>query len=212
MHFVFTSIVILLAAAWIVAFPCFGYSLAKTEKGWSRCCGIFGAALATIGGIGFFGTALAALGMCNWLPRTFEWPVGYVGGVVTTQEGLYVVPHSPSSRIQIYDGDWVFKTGWFLDGRSGPIKISRVDDDELEVVANHSRRRFVYKMSGELISSSPYAPMTYGDFPSLGVTRFVPTSPWLLIFSHPLASFAAGLCGMAFLGKASAKRTHGKGN
>ena len=32
----------------------------------------------------------------NWLPTSFEWPVGYTGGVVSTAEGLHVVPHTPS--------------------------------------------------------------------------------------------------------------------
>ena len=210
MRIVFTFIVILIAVPWTVAFTCVGYTSAKNNTGWSRCLGVFGAGLAIIGGIGFFGTALASLGMFGWLPRTFEWPMGYVRGVVTTEAGLHVVAHSPSSRIQIYDNDWSFRTGWFVDGRGGPIKICRAEGNEIEIVANHSRHRFVYDMTGELLSSSSYLPLTYDDFAEIGISRFVPTRPWLVLFSHPLASFAAAMCGMVLSNKGVRNRTRRK--
>jgi hypothetical protein len=72
-------------------------------KGWPRWLTITASCLLVLGGAGFFGAALSALGGLNWLPTRFEWPVGYTGGVVSSAEGLHVVPHDPTGRIQVYD-------------------------------------------------------------------------------------------------------------
>src|SRR5262249_12353168 len=75
-------------------------------RGWKRAVFFVGSGLAVIGSLGFFGNAFSDVGGLNWLPASFEWPCGYVSGVATTDSGLYVVPHTPSGRIQVYDADW----------------------------------------------------------------------------------------------------------
>src|SRR5436853_384195 len=81
-------------------------------RGWRRWLTITASCLMVVGAAGFFGTALSAAGGLNWLPSSFEWPVGYTGGVVSTSQGLHVVPHTPSGRVQEYDANWSFLTGW----------------------------------------------------------------------------------------------------
>src|ERR1700690_1716213 len=51
---------------------------------------------------GFFAAALSAVGILN-LPTSREWPAGYVRGVVTAEDGKYIVPLIPSGRVQVYD-------------------------------------------------------------------------------------------------------------
>ena len=79
----------------------------------------FGVGLLLIGVTGFLGAGFSSAGGLNWLPSSFEWPVGSVDGVVTTKDGLHVVPHTPSGRIQIYDSGWHFTRGWRVDAGGG---------------------------------------------------------------------------------------------
>src|SRR6476469_4985815 len=63
-----------------------------------------------VGAGGFFATGLSAMDVIT-LPDSFEWPSGYVRGVVQTQDGKYVVPHIPAGRVQLYDSQWRFIRG-----------------------------------------------------------------------------------------------------
>ena len=92
-----------------------------------------------VGAAGFFGSALSAVGGLNWLPHSFEWPVGYAGGVVSTSEGLHVVPHTPSGRIQVYNANWTFRTGWHVDAHAGAFKLLAPAEGRLDVITSRGR-------------------------------------------------------------------------
>ncbi len=79
-----------------------------------------------VGATGFFGSALSATGGLDWLPESFEWPVGKVQGALTGADGRVVVPHRPSGRIQIYDRNLVFQRGWFINAHGGTFRLSPV--------------------------------------------------------------------------------------
>ena len=51
--------------------------------------------LVLVGAGGFFAAALSATGIIK-LPPSYEWPAGYVRGVVTTGDGKHIVPLMPS--------------------------------------------------------------------------------------------------------------------
>src|SRR5258708_1584085 len=61
-----------------------------------RVITFFAATFIAIGAIGFFGSALAAMGAFNWLPSSFEWPVGHAHGVVSTKAHYFLLPYTPS--------------------------------------------------------------------------------------------------------------------
>ena len=75
-----------------------------------------------VGAMGFLGSMLSAVGGLNWLPDSFEWPAGYVDGVVYTNNGIYIVPLTPSGRVQLYDAEWKFIRGWHVDAGGGTFK------------------------------------------------------------------------------------------
>jgi hypothetical protein len=65
----------------------------------------FAGSFVVLGALGYFGSALLSLGMIH-LPPSIEWPAGYVDGVVTSQDGKYIVPRVPrdGSRYTAHNG------------------------------------------------------------------------------------------------------------
>jgi len=85
-----------------------------------------------VGAGGFFAAGLSAMGVIT-LPDSFEWPSGYVRGVVQTQDGKYVVPHIPAGRVQLYDSQWRFIRGWHADASGGDFSVACLPTGEIVV-------------------------------------------------------------------------------
>jgi hypothetical protein len=176
--------------------------VAIKDRGARRWLTVLAAALIMIGALGFFGTALSALGALSWLPASFEWPIGLASGVVTTGDRYYVVPHTSSGRVQVYDRDWKFLRGWSLvSGGTGGFKLYVTDTNHVHVVTLRGRMHYTYDLRGKLLTSENYADIgiTYASFPDDGVSCDVPTPIWLWFFSSPLFSWFAAMAGMCLL-------------
>ena len=165
-------------------------------RGWRRAGFHVGSLLAVVGSLGFFGNALSDVGGLNWLPGSFEWPAGYVSGVATTSDGLFVVPHTPSGRVQVYDSDWKFLRGWHVDAGAGTFKLRSSGTDRIEVFTARGQWHYVFDESGALISRKNYTPETYSSLDGAGQSVVVPTAPWLWVFTHPGISWAALFVGI----------------
>jgi hypothetical protein len=146
-----------------------------------------------IGVVDFFGTALTATGVVP-LPDSFEWPPGYVRGVVETWDGKYVVPLVYESRLQIYDSQWHFIRGWHVaNGHDFTVTCS--PNNEIEVFASRGRH-YSFTENGKLISVTT----TNDPFVSApGELMAIPTSRLLLIFSNPFLSGGLMILGSAGL-------------
>lgn len=164
-------------------------------KGWRRLFPFLGGFFLMVGSAGFFGSAFSAIGGLNWLP-VFEWPVGYTGGVISTEDGLHVVPHTPSGRIQVYDANWQFQTGWHIDGGAGNFKAFNLPDGRIGAVTARGQWHYVFETDGRVLSKVSYSPNSYDSFPTEGQGMFVPTNPFLYTFSHHGISWAVALIGM----------------
>jgi hypothetical protein len=198
MHFLFV-ILVLLGGGTCVILAAAGLFSSKRQTGYKRWLVLVASALLVVGGIGFFGSALSAVGGLNWLPDSFEWPVGYASGIISTQNGLHVVPHTPSGRIQVYDSDWTFIRGWHVDAGGGTFKLAASADSRIDVFTARGEWHYVFSSEGELLSKRTYSPAAYSSFPDEGTSLVVPTPPWLLVFSHPLASWGVAAIGMGIL-------------
>jgi YD repeat-containing protein len=179
----------------------------KRYGSWGRqlAAGVAGF-LILIGTVGFFGSALSALGGLNWLPRSFEWPTGYVSGVVSLPSGGHLVPHTPSGRVQVYDQDWRFLHGWHVDAGGGTFKLQLASNDRIEVITARGNWRYTYTLAGDLISRVNYLPATYSSFPDCGESQVTPTRSWLWVFTSPFISVAVSLMGGAVLSIAERRR------
>lgn len=156
--------------------------------------------LVMIGSAGCFAHALSCAGAFNWLPPSFEWPIGYASGILTMPDGTHVVPHEPSGRVQIYDRDWHFLRGWRVEAYGGVFKLLPAADGNIEVLTARGDHRYRFRPNGELIASDVYPPEDYSSFPDRGTSAFVPTPIWLWVFSDPFYSWCAAVVGGILLG------------
>lgn len=180
----------------------------ETPRGPARWLSVVASTLLIIGGIGFTVPFLASAGAFNWLPNSFEWPVWDADGVVTTTDGLHVVPHEGACRVQVYDSDWVFIRGWQIDTGGGTLKVIASGDNRIEVVTARGNRHYVFTTNGDLLSERTYeeSEESYSSFPDEGMSVSVPTSGWLWAFAKPLHAWfviAAGVLVM-FLAQGAA--------
>jgi hypothetical protein len=158
--------------------------------------------LVLVGAGGFFASALSATGIIK-LPSSYEWPVGYVRGVVTTADGKHIVPLMPSGRLQIYDTQWHFMRGWNVDAGGGDFKVECSSDGRIEVFTARGERHYSFTEDGHLVASTRILPETFASLPS-DDSVVVPTPPLLWVFSSPFLSW--GLAVIGFVGLAILKK------
>jgi hypothetical protein len=164
---------------------------------------ILGGTFMFIGALGFFGTALAATGALNWLPLSFEWPIGHANGIATMPDGTHVVPHTPSNRIQIYDSNWRFLRGWFVDASAGTFKIKPLNQTKVQIITARGQMRYVYDLNGNLLSAETYRPLSFSDFSGSHESAIVPTPFYLYGFTHPGIAWAIGVSGILLISASS---------
>ena len=158
--------------------------------------------LVFIGSAGFFAEALSADGIIK-LPKSYEWPAGYVGDVTVTSDGKYLVPLVPEGRVQVYDPHWHFLCGWNVEALGGEFTVAATTDGTVEVFTARGNHRYSFTENGDLVSASTAAE-SYQALPSGGQSVIVPTSPILWVFSSPFISMGVvvlGLIGLRFAKK-----------
>lgn len=168
----------------------------RRASGGRRWLEIFAGIFMITGVVGFLGAGLSAMGGLNWLPQSFEWPIGYAKGVVATKDHFFMVPHIPSGRIQVYDRNWKFVRGWHVDANGGSFRLKVADSDRLEVITQRGKLLYTFDTEGQQLSLTTYAPESYSSFVTEGQPYFVPTTPVLLIFSHPIYSWFLAAIGL----------------
>jgi len=211
MHLLSIILILLILSVWIF-FGVRSLCSVKKETGRRRWLVGIGAIFAMIGALGFFGVALSATGGLNWLPESFEWPVGFANGVVSTEDHFFVVPHTPSGRVQVYDSHWKFVRGWHVDAGGGTFILRVLQGGRVEVLTARGEWRYVFELSGNLLSKEHHLSAAYSSFPKEGQSRFVPTAPWLWVFSNPIYSWLSAAAGIGLLiasGKISLKKKGG---
>jgi hypothetical protein len=195
--FVGIAFLLLIGGVWILGAICFPFAIRRAPL-WLRLVSVVASVLMASGAIGFFGSGLSAFGGLNWLPPSFEWPVGHANGVVTTADGLHVVPLDAPGRVQVYDANWRFLRGWAVDTGGKPFKLQISPDRHIEVFG--TRTHEVYTLQGALVRSEPFPDTAdaYNAIPN-GASCAVPTPIWLWVFAGPFASWATALVGLLLL-------------
>jgi hypothetical protein len=196
MHIVFIIFLVVMLSVWLLS-AVGGFWAARKEP--RKVAWVLRAAalLLVVGGLGFFGSALSAMGGLNWLPPSFEWPVGYAPGVVSTGDYYYVVPLGAAGRIQIYDSEWKFIRGWPVQANGGSFLLQVTNYNQISVLTSRGSRHFVFQTDGKLLSEDTAPLGAYSTFGSPSQTHWVRTAPWLLPFSSPFLAAACAFLGIA---------------
>lgn len=150
--------------------------------------------LVFIGSAGFFAAALSAEGIIK-LPKSYEWPAGYVSGVTVTSDGDYLVPLVSEGRVQVYDSHWHFLCGWNVEALGGEFTVAATKEGTVEVFTARGKHRYSFTKNGDLISASTAAE-SYDALPDGGQSVVVPTSPILWVFSSPFISMGVVVLGL----------------
>jgi hypothetical protein len=201
MHNLFGLLIAVFAAFWLFLAT---RGMAKELKAPERTKWIKGGMylLILIGAGGFFAAALSATGIIK-MPGSYQWPAGYVRGVVTAADGKHIVPLMPSGRLQIYDSQWHFIRGWNVDAGGGDFKVRCSSDGVIEIFTARGQRHYSFTQDGLLISSQNL-PEPFSSLPNESQSVVVPTSPLLWIFSSPFLSWGVAVVG--FVGLAVLKK------
>ncbi|MFC1497751.1 hypothetical protein ACFLS1_04645 [Verrucomicrobiota bacterium] len=192
----FTITILMMLLVWIVQ----AARIALSQKNLTRkaILNFVASGCLVIGATGFFGSALSATGGLNWLPESFEWPIGSASGVVIKDDGTVVVPHNSSGRIQIYSEDLTFQRGWVVEAHGGSFILAPADGDKFYVFTARGDHKYLYDTHGTLLSSETYQESVY---PVTQGTKKVsiPTPFYLMVFVHPFASWFVAAMGIGLL-------------
>jgi len=113
------------------------------------------------------------------------------------------VPHTPSNRVQVYDRDWRFVRGWYVDAGGGTFTLRTSGSNQVEVITSRGQWHYTFDLQGKLLSKEHYTSGTYGSFRGQGESHTVPTAPWLWVFTSPGYSWLAAAAGMGLLAAAN---------
>lgn len=191
----------LIVMTWVIAIPyiimaTLGPFIGHFRKTQPRVAVFAAFLLVLVGGIGWFGSALSAWGGLDWLPGSFEWPIGSSDRAVTMPGGEHVVPHIFAARVQVYDPDLKFVRGWAVPSYGKDFKVRPAGRDRFDAL--YGTRTDTYLLNGKLVAHKAGGPPYYA-LPHYGERLSIPTWPWLLIFSGAWPSWLTGVIGMAVL-------------
>lgn len=130
-------------------------------------------ALVGLGALGFFGAALLpTTGV--WL-RSVELPPFFETSSIVGPEGRTFTATIPLARIQRYDGNGHFETGWFVDSAGGAFSIGMTVDGRIAVAAARTKRVEFFNPDGS--SVGPPRPFISSGGLTNGVLR--PSNGWI---------------------------------
>jgi hypothetical protein len=118
-----SGIFVVAIALWFVGGAVYGVVKALRTPGAKPWLVLPGGLLLIYGGGTFFFQGAGSRGALAFVPATVEFPVWRPETSVRTTSDLTVVGLVPSSRVQVYDADGQFRTGWFVPTGGRPFQL-----------------------------------------------------------------------------------------
>ena len=151
-----------------------------------------------MGVIGFIGAALVSVTDIKILERK-EWPIGASSGALYLSNVNYVVPHSSSSRIQIYSDTLEYIRGWGIDAGAGAFILRAAENDTFYVFTARGNMKYLYDTSGHMISSEKYSEPYPWDKRDDLVSVNIPTPIYLWPLINPVNAWLTIVFGLGFV-------------
>jgi len=133
---IFFAVALLIAAAFILAGRRAGPALLR----------IPGALLVAYGAVGFLLPAVGSM----VLPRSWQWPVTAEMKALTLDDGAFTV-QANGGRVQIYNRDGSYRTGWFVPSGGKSFAMNYVPGSGLRVLTGSEF--LVYDLEGKVVLS-----------------------------------------------------------
>lgn len=171
------------------------------------------AMLFAVGWMSFMAGAVSAGGGFDWLPRTFEWPVGWAKGVVRTSDGGYAVPHEGAGRVQLYDEQLHFRRGWQTQAHGGGFTLTALTNGGVQVRTARDSQTYSYDTAGELLPAGVFAKVLSSAASPESVPDWFPPPWWGWTLTTPVIAWvtgAVGLCLLAALARARVTPHHSR--
>lgn len=192
---IYTIFILILLVIWIVQ----AVVLVVTSKFnfWKIALNFTTSLFLLYGALGFFGSAISASGGLDNMPNTFEWPIGSSDNVLVSSKGDYIVPHTSSGRIQIYDENLTFKRGWSVNASGGEFAITGAGDDSFCLYTARGNNNYHYDINGEkLDDESCREDFSRKLMRDNGQSLEVPTPIYYIGFTNPFIAWAFGAIGI----------------
>lgn len=180
------------AASWI-------WHYARKSSGLRRWTVVTGSVLFAVGWTSFMGASAAASGVMNWLPPSFDWPVGWTTKFIRTSDGGYAVAHESVGRVQLYDEHLLFLRGWQTETRGGGFTLTPLDDGGIEVHTYRGSLTHTYDALGTPIPTGSRRPATVTSVSTTPSLVWLPTPWWGWTLTTPGIAWGVGACGMGLL-------------
>ena len=189
---------------------------------------IGGICLAT-GILGFLTGMFASFGALNWVPSSFEMPLGHLDDIAVDEYGNIYCALQFYSRVQVYDRDGRFLRGWPVNPPGGAFQIRAKTSGQIEITTVREDLS-VFTPEGQLIEYKEDVPGYWGEFereaddyrrnqdgstlsvkgpiynrhvvrvPPSGETKTVICTPWYLwLFAGPMPVFLLMPIGMLLI-------------
>lgn len=196
MHY-FSLLLVFISLAWVLQ----AVSLARSSwrLTWKTGFNFIASAALVMGLLGFFTLWFSATGALNWLPDTFEWPVLKADNVLVNADGTYIVPHTPSGRVQIYNRQLEFQRGWYVDAGGGAFKLLPKNEAVFYIYTARGNFRYAYNVHGDKLSAETCQPNEYSQLQDAGISLKIPAPAYLILFSSSFAAWFLGVSGLVLL-------------
>lgn len=190
---------VLVAASWV-------WFYARSGSVFRRKTVIAASVLFAFGWVTFTAISIAATGGMDWIPSSFEWPVGSTSDFIHTSDGGYAVALQSAGRIQVYDAQARFLRGWQTDTRGGEFTLTPLPEGGIEMYAFRRDRVLAYDPAGHEIpiASRPHAGPPK-DWPGTTSMSFGGRW-WLWPIESPAYAFIFMVIGFVLLGLSARKQ------
>ncbi|MBR0835298.1 hypothetical protein JQ612_19105 [Bradyrhizobium manausense] len=155
---------------------------------WATRGHVLGGALMGLGALGFFGAfLLPATG--TWLQR-IELPPFFETTSILGPGGRTFTATIPTARIQRYDSNGRFETGWFVHSAGGMFAIGHTVDGRIAVAAARTKQVEFFNPDGSA-AGRPEPCARFGSVQS-GVLRPSDCPVWGVTFADPIQATHPG--------------------
>lgn len=192
MQVLFITVILFIFIVWVIQAVLL--SLSQKSFGVTSVLNYIASACLIIGITGFLAPALLIVSKIEF-SESFEWPVGNTRSALQHSSGIYIVPHEPSGRVQLYDNSLKFLRGWQIEANGGSFNLNISDDNSFYIYTARGDMKYHFDLQGKLLSSEKHLER-YPNNRSHLLDVAIPTPAYLWVFTNPFKAWIVAVLGI----------------